>query len=131
MLKFGEDWSIISYSCPYTSMLNLVSFCELFNMAGVGGHITKFNIEVYGQLNEIILQSSPNFNTSCRTICIHHIQSCREIESKLLKYNPKTGVVHETTNGQYTHTHTLVISLAFIPDILIYCCSQCHFRTEA
>ena len=25
VLKFGEDWSIISYSCPYSSMLNFTS----------------------------------------------------------------------------------------------------------
>ena len=75
VLKFSADWSIISYSCPYTSMLNLVSFCILFNMAGVGGHITEFNMEVNGQLYEIMLQSLPDFNTSCRTICIHHIQN--------------------------------------------------------
>ena len=24
VLKFGVDWTLISYSCPYTSMLNLV-----------------------------------------------------------------------------------------------------------
>ena len=70
VLKFGKDWMIISYSCLYPSMVNLVSFYALFNMVGVGEHLTKFNIEVYGQLYEIILQSSPTFNTSCRTIHI-------------------------------------------------------------
>ena len=75
VLKVGEDWSIISYSCLYTSMLNLVYFCAIFNMAGVGGHITKFNMEVYGQLYEIKLQSLPDLNTSYRTIFIHHIQN--------------------------------------------------------
>ena len=101
VLKFGDDWTTISYSCPYPSMLNLVSFYALFNMVGVGGQIPKFNIEVYGQLYEIMLQSSPNFHTSCRTICVLHIQNWREIESKLLKYKPKMRVVHETTNRQY------------------------------
>ena len=73
VLKFGKDWTIICYSCPYPSMVNFVSFYALINMVGVGGHMTNFNIEVYGQLYEIMLQSSPNFNTSCRTIHIQHI----------------------------------------------------------
>ena len=97
VLKFGDDWTILSYSCPYPSMLNLVSLYVAYNMVGVGGQMAKFNIEVYGQLYEIMLQSSPNFNTNCRTICIHHIQNLREIEFKMLKYKPKTTVVHETT----------------------------------
>ena len=75
VLKFGDDWTIRSYSCPYPSMLNLVSLYVAFNMVGVGGQMAKFNIEVYGQLYEIMLQSLPDFNTGCRTICIHHIQN--------------------------------------------------------
>ncbi len=74
-LKFDEDQTIISYSCPYITMLNLMSFYAPYNMIGVGGHITKFNIEVDGQLYEIIVCSSSNFNTSCRVICIYHFQS--------------------------------------------------------
>ena len=75
VVKAGKDWSIICYSCPYPSIVNLVSFYALLNMVGVGGQMAKFNIEVYGQLYEIMLQSSPNFNTSCRTICVHHIHN--------------------------------------------------------
>ena len=48
VLTFGDDWTSISYSCPYPSMLNLVSFYALVNMTGVGGHFARFNIEVYG-----------------------------------------------------------------------------------
>ena len=36
-------------------------FYTPFNMVGVGGQMAKFNIEVYGQLYEILVQSSPNF----------------------------------------------------------------------
>ena len=50
VLKFGDDWTTISYSCPYPSMLNFMSFYALVNMAEVGGQIPKFNIELYGQL---------------------------------------------------------------------------------
>ena len=96
VLKFGDDWTTICYSFPYPSMLNLVSLYVVFTIVGVGGQMTKFNIEVYGQLYEIMLQSSPNFNISCRTIYVYHKQNLREIESNVLKYKPKTRVVHET-----------------------------------
>ena len=70
VLKSGKDWSIISYSCPYTSMLNYVMCPPTPAMLNSVEKDTKFNIEVYGQLYEIMLQSSPTFNTSCRTIHI-------------------------------------------------------------
>ena len=41
VLKFGEDWSSISYCFTYPSMLNLMSV-----LMGVGGQMAKFNIEV-------------------------------------------------------------------------------------
>ena len=63
VVKFGEDWSIISYSCPYTSMLNSVMCPPTPAMLNSVQKDPKFNIEVYGQLYEIMLQSSPNFNT--------------------------------------------------------------------
>ena len=44
-------------------MLNLVSLYVVFNMVGVGGQMAKFNIKVYGQLYEILVQSSPKSNT--------------------------------------------------------------------
>ncbi len=55
VLKFGDDQTIISHSYAYTSMLNLMSLYAIFNMVGVGGHIIKFNIEVDGQLYEIMV----------------------------------------------------------------------------
>ena len=68
VLKSSKDWSIISYSCPYTFMLNSAMCPPTPAMLHCEEKDTKFNIEVYGQPYNIMLQSSPNFNTSCRTI---------------------------------------------------------------
>ena len=35
VLKFGDDWTTISCTCPYPSMLNLVSLYVVFNMVGL------------------------------------------------------------------------------------------------
>ena len=70
VLKSDKDWSIITYSCPNTPMLNSVMCSPTPAMLNRVKKDTKFNIEGYGQLYEIMLQSSPNFNTSCRTIYI-------------------------------------------------------------
>ena len=61
----------------------------------------KFNIDMYEQFLETLVLSSLNIHTSCQTMCLYVIHNLIKIESKLLKYKPKTSVVHETTNRQY------------------------------
>ena len=83
---FGDDWSSISYSCPYTSMLNLVICPPTPAMLNSVQKDTKFNIEVYGQLYEIMFQSSPNFNTSYRTIWERSSENCWNTSQKCVSY---------------------------------------------
>ncbi len=49
-VMFGEDSTNISYSSPYTSMLNFMLICPILNMGEVRCRIMKFNIGVHGSL---------------------------------------------------------------------------------